>query len=45
MEIIPTVTIDDLIARYDALFLDASGVLVNKEGALPGALELVAMLN
>jgi len=42
---IPTVTTDELIARYDALLLDAYGVLVNKEGALPGAVELIAKLN
>lgn len=41
---IPT-TIDELIARYDALLLDAYGVLVNNEGALPGAVELIAKLN
>jgi HAD superfamily hydrolase (TIGR01459 family) len=45
MKSIPTVTIDDLIARYDALLLDAYGVLLNKEGALPGAVELIATLN
>lgn len=45
MKTIPTVTIDELIARYDALLLDAYGVLVNKVGALPGAVELIATLN
>lgn len=45
MKSIPTVTIDALIARYGALLLDAYGVLVNKEGALPGARELIATLN
>jgi HAD superfamily hydrolase (TIGR01450 family) len=45
MATIPSVTIEDLIDRYDALLLDAYGVLVNKEGALPGAVELIAMLN
>lgn len=45
MKTIPTVTTGDLIARYDALLLDAYGVLVNKEGALPGAVELIATLN
>jgi HAD superfamily hydrolase (TIGR01459 family) len=45
METIPAVTIDELISRYDALLLDAYGVLVNKEGALPGAAELIAKLN
>jgi HAD superfamily hydrolase (TIGR01459 family) len=45
MNAIPTVSTDDLIARYDVLLLDAYGVLVNKEGALPGAVELIATLN
>lgn len=34
-----------LIARYDALLLDAYGVLVDKVGPLPGAREAVAQLN
>ena len=45
MNRIPAVTTDELIARYDALLLDAYGVLVNKEGALPGAKELISKLN
>ena len=45
MNSIPAVTSDELISRYDALLLDAYGVLVNKEGALPGAVELIATLN
>jgi len=45
MTAIPQVTIDELIDRYDALLLDAYGVLVNGDGALPGAAELVATLN
>ena len=45
MKTIPAVTTDELIARYDALLLDAYGVLVNKEGALPGARELISKLN
>ncbi|MCX7109586.1 MAG: HAD-IA family hydrolase [Proteobacteria bacterium] len=45
MNTIPAVTTDELIARYDALLLDAYGVLVNKEGALPGAAELISKLN
>jgi len=43
--IIPLTTPDELIARYDVLLLDAYGVLVNKEGPLPGAAELIAKLN
>jgi HAD superfamily hydrolase (TIGR01459 family) len=45
MNSIPAVTSDELISRYDALLLDAYGVLVNKQGALPGAVELIATLN
>lgn len=45
MKNIPVVTVDDLIERYQVLLLDAYGVLVNKEGALPGAAELIATLN
>lgn len=32
-----TITVGDLIARYDVFFLDAYGVLVRTSGALPGA--------
>lgn len=45
MGTIPAVTIDDLISRYDVLLLDAYGVLVDGDGALPGAAELIATLN
>ncbi len=45
MTAIPIITIDELIARYDALLLDAYGVLVHRDGPLPGAVELVAALN
>jgi HAD superfamily hydrolase (TIGR01459 family) len=45
METLPAVTIDDLISRYEVLLLDAYGVLVNGDGALPGAVELVTRLN
>ncbi|MGE0372808.1 MAG: HAD-IIA family hydrolase [Gammaproteobacteria bacterium] len=38
-------TTDELIGRYQALLLDAYGVLVGTEGALPGARELIARLN
>lgn len=44
MKTIPTVTIDHLISRYDALLLDAYGVLVHKDGPLPGAVEFIAEL-
>lgn len=39
-----TTTIDELIARYDALLLDAYGVLVGSAGPLDGAAELIAHL-
>lgn len=39
------VTADELIARYDVLLLDAYGVLVHSEGALPGAAQFIARLN
>ncbi|MEO1272399.1 MAG: hypothetical protein AAFX99_30240 [Myxococcota bacterium] len=34
-----------LLTRYDALLIDAYGVLVHAQGALPGAVELIAHLN
>ncbi len=40
-----TLTINDLIARYDALLLDAYGVLVTLDGPLPGAKALIDRLN
>jgi len=39
------ISIDDLVARYEGLLLDALGVLVAEGAALPGAAELVARLN
>jgi ribonucleotide monophosphatase NagD (HAD superfamily) len=42
----PTPTdIDALFENYDTFFLDAYGVLVDKRGALPGAVELIDRLN
>ena len=38
-------TMDRLIERYDALLFDAMGVLVHREGPLPGAPELIDGLN
>lgn len=38
-------TLDALIARYDALLLDAYGVLVTQDGPLPGAVTLIDRLN
>ena len=42
---IPEVTIDELMARYEVLLLDAYGVLVHSGGALPGAAGLIDRLN
>lgn len=39
------IDIDRLLARYDALLLDAYGVLVDKSGPLPGATSLINKLN
>ena len=41
----PEITVDQLIERYAVLLLDAYGVLVNSDGALPGAVELIRLLN
>lgn len=38
-------TIDYLLERYELILLDAYGVLLDKQGALPGASELIARLN
>ncbi len=38
-------TITALLGRYDGFLLDAYGVLVDKAGPLPGAVELVERLN
>lgn len=40
----PITRIDELIERYDALLLDAYGVLVHRDGPLPGACELISSL-
>ena len=42
---IERVAIDTLIARYDALLFDAYGVLVHLSGAMPGAPDLIHLLN
>jgi HAD superfamily hydrolase (TIGR01450 family) len=39
------ITVDQLVERFAVLLLDAYGVLVHHEGALPGAAELVTWLN
>lgn len=41
----PTVTLGQLIEDYEVLLFDASGVLVDAQGALPGAVEAIACLN
>jgi HAD superfamily hydrolase (TIGR01450 family) len=38
-------TIDQLLPQYDGLLLDAFGVLMNQRGPLPGAIELINLLN
>jgi HAD superfamily hydrolase (TIGR01459 family) len=40
----PRITAHALLTRYDALLIDAYGVLVHHTGALPGARELLAAL-
>jgi HAD superfamily hydrolase (TIGR01450 family) len=40
----PAITVDGLLGRYDALLLDAYGVLLDKEGALPGAVDFIHRL-
>jgi HAD superfamily hydrolase (TIGR01450 family) len=42
---VPSITIDALLDRYDAILFDAYGVLVHASGALPGAAELLGRLN
>lgn len=37
--------IDHLLERYELILLDAYGVLLDQQGALPGARELIARLN
>ena len=45
MTAVPETSIEHLIDGYDALLFDAYGVLVHLRGALPGAPELVDLLN
>ena len=45
MSTVPTITIDALLDRYDAILFDAYGVLVHGSGPLPGAAELLTRLN
>lgn len=39
------ITVDQLVERFAVMLLDAYGVLVHHDGALPGAAELVTWLN
>ena len=45
MKTVPEVTIEKLIADYSVILLDAYGVLVDIQGALPGAPNLIDRLN
>ena len=45
MHSIPEITLEAVISRYAVLLLDAFGVLVDGQGALPGAGELVQRLH
>jgi HAD superfamily hydrolase (TIGR01450 family) len=45
MTVLQEISINELIARYPVLLLDAYGVLVNDSGALPGAAGLIDELN
>ena len=45
MKTIPQVTIEKLIADYSVILLDAYGVLVDTQGALPGAPNPIEKLN
>lgn len=40
-----SVTVDDLVARYQGLLLDAYGVLLTEAGPLPGAAQFIARLH
>lgn len=41
----PLITAETLIERYDALFFDAYGVLLHRDGPLPGACHLLERLH
>jgi HAD superfamily hydrolase (TIGR01450 family) len=41
---IPPISVDEILERYDLLLIDAYGVLVRSQGALPGAAEFLARL-
>ena len=41
----PRITKDEILSNFDLILIDAYGVLVRSEGALPGAAEFIAELN
>lgn len=43
--VVPRISMEDLLGRYDVLYLDAYGVLIDHSGPLPGAPELVSHLH
>jgi HAD superfamily hydrolase (TIGR01450 family) len=45
MDALPETTLEQTIDRYDALLLDAYGVLVHASGSLPRAAEAIHLLN
>ncbi len=45
MREVPQITIEKLISKYSAFLIDAYGVLVDMDGALPGAVALIEQLN
>jgi HAD superfamily hydrolase (TIGR01450 family) len=45
MDNIPETTLQALIDQYEVLLFDAYGVLVHADGALPGAVDLIARLH
>lgn len=44
MSCVPSITASALVERYDALLIDAYGVLITHDGVLPGAADFVAHL-
>ena len=45
MPSVPLINAESLIERYDALFFDAYGVLLHRDGPLPGACQLLERLH
>lgn len=42
--VIPEITVPEMLSRYDALLIDAYGVLVHRDGAFEGAAEFIQHL-